>query len=102
MKRPVAWLPFSFFAGKSYKTTLRRKDQIRNAGREELRRYQETELGRMVEFATEQIPAYQEFRSVVSRLSPFEALKAFPFLNKQMLLDDLNHYLPKSFNEIPH
>ncbi len=102
IKRPVAWLPFSLFAGKSYKATLRRKEKIRYANREELRSYQEAELRKILGFATEQVPAYRNLRSVVSRLAPFEALKAFPFLSKQMLLDDLAHYLPDSFNQIPH
>ena len=102
VKRPVAWIPFSFFAGKAYRETLARGKWMRSASRAEILAYQERELGKILAFAVAEVPAYQTLRSTVERLSAFGALEAFPLINKQMLQDNLPRYLPKSFARIPH
>lgn len=53
-------------------------------------------------FAVDQVPAYQQLRSVVERHTPFEALKAFPLLDKDTVQANQQDYLPRDFAKIPH
>lgn len=68
----------------------------------EILAYQEQELGKILRFATEQVPAYHGYRNVVDRLPALEALKEFPLLDKSTLQDNLERYLPRDFDKIPH
>ena len=102
VKRPVAWIPFSFFAGKAYRKTIARGPWVRGASVEELHAYQARELGKTLAFAAAEVPAYESLRGTVERLSPFEALKAFPLINKRLLQEDIQRFLPKNFTDIPH
>ncbi|MEI7831927.1 MAG: hypothetical protein WCJ56_01845 [bacterium] len=72
------------------------------ASRQELLAFQTLLLRETLEFATEQVPAYQRFKGIVARLSPTEALQGFPLLDKDTLQADLNSYLPRDFAKIPH
>lgn len=102
LQAPVEWIPFGLVAGAAYRTTLARDDQVERAPRDELLRYQAHLLGRMLEFATDQVPAYRPYASVVRRLPPHEALKAFPLLDKRTVQAHLGQYLPRDFARIPH
>ncbi len=102
LKQGVRLLPFAFLAGRAYKQTLKRRQQLDRASREEILCYQEKALGEMLSFATSQVPAYHPYRDVVSRHRPFEALKAFPFLDKETVQQQLSSYLPYGFEDIPH
>ena len=102
IKRSVSLIPFSWLAGKIYRTTYRRGNWFDQASRKELRHYQEQQLANVLRFAVEQIPAYQCFRSVVDRYKPFEALKAFPLLDKDIVQANQHDYLPHDFENIPH
>ncbi len=102
VKMPIGWIPFRYVAGRSYRETIARGSDIDRATRAELRAYQETALKEILDFATDQVPAYRSLRSVVDRLPPFEALRAFPLLTKQVLQADMSRFLPRDFEKIPH
>jgi len=102
IKRSVCLIPFSWLAGKGYQITYQRGTWADRATQKELRQYQEKMLGEMLHFAVEQIPAYQCLRSVVERHKPFEALKAFPLLDKDTVQANQHDYLPRDFEKIPH
>ena len=102
IKRGVGLVPFSVLAGKSYRKTLSRRLWIDRIKKEDLRRYQEAELKKILDFAVDQVPAYKPFRSIVGRLQPFEALKAFPLLDKDKVQARQPDFLPRDFLEIPH
>lgn len=102
VKRLICVIPFSWLAGAAYRETFRRGVQFDRAKRGELRQYQERELGNVLRFAVNQVPAYEAFRSIVERLRPFEALKAFPLTEKDAVQADSLRYLPRDFNKIPH
>lgn len=102
VKHLVRLIPFSWLAGKAYRSTYRRGPWFDEASREELLHFQEEKLGGMLRFAVDQVPAYQPLRSVVERCKPFEALKAFPFLDKDTVQAHQQDYLPRDFERIPH
>lgn len=95
-------VPFRIWAGRAYRATMARGAWIDRASADDIAAYQRHALGRMLEFATREVPAYQPFRSFVERLDPFEALKAFPLLSKDELQANFDRYLPASLAKIPH
>lgn len=102
VKRGVCLFPFAWFAGRGYRTVCKRGAWFDQASRNDIRQYQEQELGRMLQFAVDQVPAYQPFRSQVARHKPFEALNAFPLLDKDTVQANQTEYLPRTFSKIPH
>jgi phenylacetate-CoA ligase len=102
LKHPLGWVPFSWVAGSEYRRVLQEGSAIDVLGREEVRAFQERRLGRILAFACEYVPAYQAFRSVVDRLRPFEALKAFPFVSKMELQSEYQRFLPRHIDVLPH
>lgn len=102
IKRSVCLIPFSCLAGKAYRSTYRRGDWFDRVSRMELRQYQERVLGEVLRFAVEQVPVYRRLRPVVERHKPFEALKAFPLLDKDTIQAHQQDYLPRDFENIPH
>lgn len=102
LKRSVCSIPFSWLAGKDYRAAYQRGNWFDKANKKELQLYQERELGSILLFAVDQVPAYQHLRSDVERHSPFEALKAFPLLDKDTVQAHQQDYLPRDFAKIPH
>ena len=102
IKRSFCLIPFSWLAGKSYRDTYRRGDWFDRARREDIRQYQVRMLGDVLRFAVERVPAYQHMRTVVERFKPFEALKAFPLVDKDTVQANQQEYLPRDFMKIPH
>lgn len=102
LKRSVCSLSFDRLAGKEYREVLSRDSFFRNATQSEIRKYQEKILGKVLDYVVNQVPAYQTFQSLVERFSPFEAIREFPLLEKSELQENLEHYLPKNFKNIPH
>ncbi len=102
IKRSVCVVPFSWLAGKSYRATYSRGYWFDRASREQVQQYQEQELGKVLQFAVDQVPAYRSLRPVVERLTSFEALKAFPLLDKDTVQANQLDYLPYDFKKIPH
>jgi phenylacetate-CoA ligase len=101
-KRAVGKIPFSFLAGKSYRRVLRQEGWIGQAQRSEIGGYQEKRLSEVLQFACEQVPAYQHLRAQVQRYRPSEALKWFPPITKKELQQGFSQYLPRSLWKIPH
>lgn len=95
-------VPFRVWAGRAYRATMARGKWIDRASAEDIVAYQRHALGKMLDFATREVPAYQPYRGVVERLDPFEALKAFPLLSKDELQASFDRYLPASLAKIPH
>jgi len=102
IKRAVRLIPFSWWAGKAYRETLARGPWLDQASEEELRLYQEHQLGETLRFAVHQIPAYRHLRSSVERHTPFEALKAFPLLDKNTVQVRQQDYLARDLEKMPH
>lgn len=102
LREPIRWVPFRMLAGRAYRATMARQRAMDGASRQEILAYQERQLGATLSRAVETVPAYRRFRSITQRLSPFEALKAFPPLTKAELQSNIRNYLPSDFDLIPH
>jgi len=102
LTRAVNLVPFSWVAGRGYRTVMARHAAFETASREEVLAYQESALGRTLEFVTDQVPAYRRLRGAVERLRPFEALREFPLLDKTTLQDSMDRFLPRDLDHIPH
>ena len=102
VRRLVGLVPFSMVAGASYRRVASRGRRFDGATPEEQRSYQERELGRLLAFAVDQVPAYRPFRDVVERHRPFDALSEFPLLDKTTLQENMPDYLPRNLDMIPH
>jgi phenylacetate-CoA ligase len=102
IKKVTSLIPFSIWAGRLYRETYRRGVLFERESREEIKKYQERELGRVLQYAVQQVPAYEKQRNIVQRMRPFEAIKDFPFLEKDKLQQDLRSFLPRNFDKIPH
>jgi len=102
VKRSICLIPFPWLAGKAYRSVLARGSWFDLASKTELRARQERELGEVLRFAVEQVPAYLGLRAIVERHRPFEALQAFPLLEKDTVQANQSQYLPRDFQRIPH
>ena len=102
LKRVCKRIPYRWLAGRVYRQTAAECKTFESATREELLAYQEEALGKLLAFATDQVPAYRRFRRIVERLPALEALKAFPLIDKADLRNDPERYLPKNLATIPH
>lgn len=102
LKYGVRLLPFPLLAGRAYRATLGRASWFESATRDQIRRYQEVQLRELFRYATSEVPAYRSLAPIVERLAPFEALSAFPLLDKDALQGDMPKYLPRNFADIPH
>jgi phenylacetate-coenzyme A ligase PaaK-like adenylate-forming protein len=101
-KRLAGLIPFFVLAGRAYRETCGRLRRFDEAGPAEIRAFQESRLAEILEFAVSEVPAYRPLRSAVARLKPFEALAAFPLLDRDTLLERREEYLPRNFHRIPH
>jgi phenylacetate-CoA ligase len=102
LAEPICWIPFRYLAGSAYRLTLERGPAMDRASRAEVLAFQEAALGRILRYASEQVPAYQSLRATVERLSPFEALKAFPLVAKAQIQGDMGRYLPRDLAKLGH
>jgi phenylacetate-CoA ligase len=102
VKSLVRLLPFGFWAGKAYRRVLRRGAWFDRAEAGQIRAWQSRALGKLLQFAVREVPAYRSLRSVVERLEPFEALRAFPIIDKNDLQAEMPRYLPACLDRIPH
>ena len=102
LRAPFAWVPFGLVAGAPYRSVAEHGRYLDHANRSTIQAYKEEALGNLLRFVTAQVPAYARFAPIVARLSPLEALKSFPLLDKKTLQQDINMYLPRCFEHIPH
>lgn len=102
LKHLVRLIPYSLVAGRVYRDTLvlcRRFDKM---SREEIIAYQENELGKLLNFAVNEVPFYQPYHSAAERFTPFDALKDFPLLTKEDVQEHYDELIPRSIDKIPH
>ena len=102
IKRSACIIPFSWWGGKAYRSIYRRGAWFDRARPEELWQYQEQELGKVLRFAIDHVPAYQSLRPIVERHKPSEALKGFPLLDKDTVQADQESFLPRDIEKIPY
>jgi len=102
VKRVACLVPFAWLAGHAYRRTLRRAAFFERASACEIHAYREQQLGKVLRFAADRVPAYRALRGAVDRLTPFEALKAFPLLDKDTLQANVHRYLPRDFDRMRH
>ena len=102
IKRSACIVPFSWWGGKFYRSIYCRGAWFDQARPEEIWHYQEKELGKVLRFAVDQVPAYQSLRPIVDRYKPFEALKAFPLVDKNTVQANQRSFLPRDIEKIPY
>jgi phenylacetate-CoA ligase len=102
LKKTICCLPYGWLAGSAYRKVVHLCQKLDSMSREDAIRLQEAELGRLLEFAVEQVPFYEAFRSVVRRLSPFDAMGEFPLLSKEDVQKNGEKLVPYSIGGIPH
>lgn len=102
VKRSICLVPFPWLAGKDYRMVYQRRRWFDRASLADLRALQALELGQVLCFAVDQVPAYNHLRAKVEKYPPFEALKFFPLLDKDTVQADQTTYLPRDFQRIPH
>lgn len=102
IKQLIGIIPFSFFAGKSYRNTVARGNFFTSASRDEIIAFQQTALRKTLQFVTDQVPAYRSLRRIVERYPALDAIKEFPLIDKDVLQQNLANYLPRAFEKIPH
>ena len=98
VKQLVGCVPFGLLAGRHYREVMALEKVIDRAGRDQLVAYQGRALGQALAFACDQVPAYAHLRSTVERLPPFEAIKAFPLVDKEDLHATCRADLPRDFD----
>lgn len=98
----ICRLPYRLLAGGGYRSTLRLCEKLDKMSREDILRYQETQLRGLLHFVVEEVPFYRRFRGAIQRFNPFDALKEFPLLSKEMILENSETLVPKSLDRIPH
>jgi phenylacetate-CoA ligase len=102
LRKLVCSIPFSWLAGKKYREVFSRGSWFDRASREDILGYQEKALGELLSYATSEVPAYRALKGIVERFKPLEALSAFPFLDKDDIQADVERYLPRGFDRMPH
>ncbi|MCJ7603814.1 MAG: hypothetical protein MUO63_20240 [Desulfobulbaceae bacterium] len=102
IKRIVGKIPYPWIAGRSYRDMSVICKKLEYVSHDEIRDYQEKALFCILDFATLQVLAYKKHRRVVERLSPFEALKDFPLLSKEILQSNIKNYIPKCIKKISY
>jgi len=102
LKKMICRLPYRFMAGGDYRRTLRLCEKLNRMSRDEVLLLQQVQLRDLLEFAVEEVPFYHHLRGVVRRCKPFDALKEFPLLTKEMVQQNFKALLPKSLERIPH
>ncbi len=102
LKAGVRLVPFGWIAGPSYRRTMARAKRFERASAAEILTWTEKALREILDFATSEVPAYRPHRGDFERHRPFEALKAFPLLDKDALQERWPEYLPRRLSELPH
>lgn len=102
VKSAVGLVPFSILAGRHYRETLQRNLDIDSASQEQILDLQSKKLGRLLDYATQQVPYYQNFRHLVEKYPPLDALKEFPIVDKDDVQSQPELFLSNEIDKIPH
>ncbi len=102
LKKMVCCIPYRFIAGGGYRRTVRLCEKLDHMSRDEVLFHQQTRLQELLEFVVEEVPFYRHLRGAVERFNPFDALREFPLLNKNMIQQHADVLVPDSLDRIPH
>jgi phenylacetate-CoA ligase len=102
LKNAACLIPYRWLAGRHYSRTLDLCKRLDFASRETIERCEERQLGEVLRFATDFVPAYRPYRREVELFKANDALKSFPFLSKADILRDFERYVPSCIGAIPH
>jgi phenylacetate-CoA ligase len=92
-------VPFPLVAGNAYRQTYSQNNYFDNMNRAQLNLFTEKRLGYWLEYTARHVPAYQNLSGYVERLKPFEALKAFPIIEKEDIQKDFESYLARDLSK---
>lgn len=95
-------VPYAWLAGREYRRTSSLCDRIERMGEQEIQSLQETMLGRMLDFATREVPFYMSYRKPVETLRPSEALRAFPVISKKIVQEHYKEFEPRCLTSISY
>lgn len=96
VKRAIGGIPFWFIAGSAYRTVARRRSRIEFAPRQKVVEFQEAALHRILEYATEHVPAYRDCRGKGNPDDPVDWLRRFPLLKKETLRERFSEFISDS------
>lgn len=102
LKTTVRAIPFALLAGSTYRRHRANGRRFDRASREEIDAFTDQQLGRVLSYAVEHVPAYKRYASVVARLPPREALRAFPIIDKAAVQANIEQFLSGEFNQLAH
>jgi phenylacetate-CoA ligase len=102
IKRLASKVPYAFLIGGNYRNVSAVCTKLEYASHAEIRIYQKQVLFKILDFATREVEAYKKHRGVVERLSPFESIKDFPLLSKEILQSNIEKYIPDGIRKIAH
>jgi len=100
VQRALGWVPYSLLAGRSYRKTAALAGRLEFAKPDVLDAFVETALADILRHAVENVPAYEHLRATVGRLSAFEALKAFPLIDKAAIRNDPVKYTARNVSSL--
>ena len=92
----VSLVPFPVMAGAAYRSVTARGTQIDLLSRAEVVALQERRLAASLRFAVAHVPVHAPLRDAVEQLPPATALRQFPLVEKDMLLERLQCYLAEA------
>jgi len=101
-KLSVGMIPFAWLAGGHYRAHLAAGRALERASEEELRQFSSSRLSKLLDYATMHVSAYRKHRSAFERFTPTEALKDFPFLDKEIIMADQSAYVSDEAKALPH
>lgn len=87
----------AIFFGNTYRKNLKLWNQYDTFSEEELRQIQEKNLEKLLKYSVTNVPFYQNLR-FDETISPFENLKKFPILTKELLRSESENLVSKEFN----
>jgi len=102
LKKMVCCIPYRLIAGGGYRRTLSLCEKLDGMSREEVLFRQQAQLRDLLRFVVEEVPFYRHLRGAVRRFNPFDALKEFPLLSKEMVQQNAKVLVPDSLDRIPH
>jgi phenylacetate-CoA ligase len=101
-RRLAQFVPYAWLVGRPYRDCLALCRRLDTASSTEVRAFQERELGILLRYAVDCVPAYYALRSAVDRHRPFDALREFPLLSKEQVQADPQRFVSVHASRIPH
>lgn len=93
LKALVSLVPFPVIAGSAYREVAARGQEIDHLSRAEVVALQGQTLGATLRFAVENVPVFKPYRRAVEILPPTAALREFPLVEKDTILERFAEFL---------